>query len=93
MLPNTSLIRNLVVVPFPCTLQRIGSFCLCLCCAVCSSCPGGYCWNAKHCQKIERPRCHRQCLGECSGPTALDCYTCKNYQHEGRCVESCPPHL
>ncbi|EFN83767.1 Insulin receptor [Harpegnathos saltator] len=59
----------------------------------CSQCPGGYCWTAQHCQKIARPKCHPQCLGECYGPTESDCYVCKHYRHEGKCVENCPPNL
>ncbi|XP_024940155.1 insulin-like peptide receptor [Cephus cinctus] len=62
-------------------------------CPGCSQCPGGHCWTAKHCQQIEKPPCHKECLGECSGPLDSDCYVCEHFRHEGRCVESCPPHL
>ncbi|XP_014598475.1 PREDICTED: insulin-like peptide receptor [Polistes canadensis] len=63
-------------------------------CPGCSSqCPGGYCWTAQHCQITEKPKCHHQCLGECNGETDRDCYVCKHYRHEGKCVESCPSHL
>ncbi|KAG7199419.1 hypothetical protein KM043_014048 [Ampulex compressa] len=62
-------------------------------CPGCSHCPGGYCWTAQHCQRIEKPNCHEQCLGECHGPTDRDCYVCKNFRHEGKCVEQCPPDL
>ncbi|KAG5337371.1 INSR protein, partial [Acromyrmex charruanus] len=59
----------------------------------CSQCPGSYCWTAQRCQKLERPKCHEQCLGECYGPSDTECYVCKHYRHEGRCIESCPPNL
>ncbi|EZA49388.1 hypothetical protein DMN91_008927 [Ooceraea biroi] len=59
----------------------------------CSQCPSGYCWTAQHCQKLERSNCHPQCLGECYGPSDSDCYVCKHYRHEGKCVENCPPNL
>ncbi|GAB1866246.1 receptor protein-tyrosine kinase [Camponotus japonicus] len=59
----------------------------------CSQCPGGYCWTAQHCQLLERSRCHEQCLGKCYGPNDSECYVCKNYRHDGRCIESCPPEL
>ncbi|KAK2588363.1 hypothetical protein KPH14_004377 [Odynerus spinipes] len=62
-------------------------------CPGCSQCPGGFCWTAQHCQITEKPKCHHQCLGECYGPTDSDCYVCKHYRHEGRCVENCPSHL
>ncbi|XP_043284804.1 insulin-like growth factor 1 receptor [Venturia canescens] len=62
-------------------------------CPVCSHCPNGRCWNAKHCQKTEKQKCHEQCLSECDGPTEADCYVCKNFQYQGRCVENCPSHL
>ncbi|KAL0117905.1 hypothetical protein PUN28_008943 [Cardiocondyla obscurior] len=59
----------------------------------CSQCPGSYCWTAQHCQKLERPRCHEQCLGECYGSSDTECYVCKHYRHDGKCIESCPPNL
>ncbi|XP_012223767.2 insulin receptor-like [Linepithema humile] len=59
----------------------------------CSHCPGGYCWTAQCCQKLEKSGCHEQCLGECVNATDSDCYVCKHYRHEGRCIESCPPDL
>lgn len=62
-------------------------------CPSCSHCPQGLCWTAQHCQTLEKPECHKQCLGECRGPTDSDCYVCKHYRHEGKCVENCPPHL
>ncbi|XP_066589101.1 insulin-like receptor isoform X2 [Prorops nasuta] len=62
-------------------------------CPGCSQCPGGYCWTAKHCQMREKPKCHEQCLGECHGPTEKDCYVCKHYRHEGKCMEHCPIDL
>ncbi|XP_012542075.1 insulin receptor [Monomorium pharaonis] len=59
----------------------------------CPQCPGNYCWTAQRCQKLERPKCHEQCLGECYGPSDTECYVCKHYRHEGRCIETCPPNL
>ncbi|XP_011882700.1 PREDICTED: insulin receptor-like [Vollenhovia emeryi] len=59
----------------------------------CTQCPGGYCWTAQHCQKLERPNCHEQCLGECYGPSDTECYVCKHYRHDGKCIERCPPNL
>lgn len=59
----------------------------------CSHCPGGYCWTSQHCQRTERLDCHDQCLGECHGPTESECYVCKHYRHEGKCVETCPSDL
>ncbi|XP_012150893.2 insulin receptor isoform X1 [Megachile rotundata] len=60
---------------------------------VCSHCPEGYCWTSQHCQKIDKPNCHEQCIGECRGPSDSECYVCKHYRHQGKCVETCPPHL
>nr|XP_031842328.1 insulin-like peptide receptor [Nomia melanderi]XP_031842335.1 insulin-like peptide receptor [Nomia melanderi]XP_031842344.1 insulin-like peptide receptor [Nomia melanderi]XP_031842355.1 insulin-like peptide receptor [Nomia melanderi]XP_031842364.1 insulin-like peptide receptor [Nomia melanderi]XP_031842374.1 insulin-like peptide receptor [Nomia melanderi]XP_031842384.1 insulin-like peptide receptor [Nomia melanderi]XP_031842395.1 insulin-like peptide receptor [Nomia melanderi]XP_03184240 len=62
-------------------------------CPGCSHCPEGLCWSAQHCQRLEKPKCHEQCLGECHGPTENDCYACKHYRHEGKCVKNCPHHL
>ncbi|KOC60353.1 Insulin-like receptor [Habropoda laboriosa] len=62
-------------------------------CPGCSQCPKGYCWTSQFCQRTEKPKCHEQCLAECSGPTERDCYVCKHYRHEGKCVETCPSHL
>ncbi|XP_033351033.1 insulin-like peptide receptor isoform X2 [Bombus vosnesenskii] len=62
-------------------------------CPGCSHCPGGYCWTSQHCQRTERLDCHDQCLGECHGPTESECYVCKHYRHEGKCVETCPSDL
>ncbi|XP_034183962.1 insulin receptor [Osmia lignaria lignaria] len=62
-------------------------------CPVCSHCPEGYCWTSQYCQRIMKPDCHEQCLSECRGPSDSDCYVCKHYRHEGKCVETCPSHL
>ncbi|XP_072753828.1 insulin receptor [Anoplolepis gracilipes] len=59
----------------------------------CSQCRGGYCWTAQHCQLLERSQCHEQCLGKCYGSSDAECYVCKHYRHNGRCIESCPPNL
>ncbi|XP_043512020.1 insulin receptor-like isoform X1 [Frieseomelitta varia] len=59
----------------------------------CSHCPEGYCWTSQYCQRTEKPKCHDQCLGECHGSTESECYVCKHYRHEGKCVETCPSHL
>nr|KAF7432422.1 hypothetical protein H0235_005346 [Vespula pensylvanica] len=62
-------------------------------CPSCSQCPDGFCWTAQHCQVTNKTKCHHQCLGECYGKTESDCYVCKHYRHEGKCVENCPDHL
>ncbi|XP_012284589.1 insulin-like receptor isoform X2 [Orussus abietinus] len=62
-------------------------------CPSCSQCPGGRCWSAQYCQDTGPTNCHSQCLGECRGPTDSDCYVCKHYRHEGRCMERCPTEL
>ncbi|CAD1477296.1 unnamed protein product [Heterotrigona itama] len=62
-------------------------------CPGCSHCPEGYCWTSQYCQRTEKPKCHDQCLSECYGSTESDCYVCKHYRHEGKCVETCPSHL
>ncbi|CAL7939518.1 unnamed protein product [Xylocopa violacea] len=62
-------------------------------CPGCSHCPDGYCWTSQYCQRMEKPKCHPQCLGECYGSTESQCYVCKHYRHEGKCVETCPSHL
>ncbi|XP_034951870.1 insulin-like receptor [Chelonus insularis] len=62
-------------------------------CPGCPSCPDGHCWTAKDCQKVSKPVCHPQCLADCFGPTDKDCYVCKNFRVDDRCVEKCPPHL
>ncbi|XP_074094296.1 insulin-like receptor isoform X1 [Cotesia typhae] len=59
----------------------------------CSSCPGKLCWNENSCQKTKKPECHAKCLSDCFGPTDRDCYVCKNYRYDGRCVSECPNHL
>ncbi|KZC13496.1 Insulin receptor, partial [Dufourea novaeangliae] len=62
-------------------------------CPGCSHCPQGFCWTSQHCQRMEKLKCHDQCLGECRGPSESDCYVCKHYRHDGKCVEKCPSHL
>ncbi|XP_076237917.1 insulin receptor [Calliopsis andreniformis] len=62
-------------------------------CLACNNCPEGLCWSEKHCQITEKPKCHEQCLGECRGPSDSDCYVCKHFRHEGKCVEKCPNDL
>ncbi|XP_043251642.1 insulin-like peptide receptor [Colletes gigas] len=62
-------------------------------CPGCSHCPEGFCWTAQHCQRIETPKCHEQCLGECHGPSDSECYVCKHYRHKGKCIQTCPSHL
>ncbi|KAL6267449.1 hypothetical protein P5V15_000525 [Pogonomyrmex californicus] len=59
----------------------------------CPQCPSGYCWTAQRCQKLEKPTCHEQCLGECYGLSDSECYVCKHYRHKERCIESCPSNL
>lgn len=59
----------------------------------CPHCPGSYCWTAQNCQKLEKPKCHEQCLGECYGATNTECYVCKHYRHEEKCIEKCPETL
>ncbi|KAK0422235.1 hypothetical protein QR680_007450 [Steinernema hermaphroditum] len=39
-------------------------------------------------------RCHESCFGGCervNDPSR--CYSCRNVMYNGRCVDSCPPHL
>ncbi|XP_044009399.1 insulin receptor-like [Aphidius gifuensis] len=63
-------------------------------CPSCAHCPGGYCWTSNKCQKTDqKSTCHPQCLGECFGPNDTDCYTCKNYEIDKKCVEKCPDNL
>ncbi|XP_063977863.1 insulin-like receptor [Diachasmimorpha longicaudata] len=62
-------------------------------CPSCSGCPGGHCWSTSVCQRTEKPKCHAQCLADCTGPTEYDCYVCKNFTLNGKCVEACPKHL
>ncbi|XP_046625788.1 insulin-like receptor [Neodiprion virginianus] len=62
-------------------------------CPGCSQCNLGYCWTSKHCQLTEKPQCHSECLGWCHGPKDTDCYVCKHFRHDGRCVRTCPAHL
>nr|QHI00146.1 insulin-like peptide receptor [Sepiella japonica] len=70
-------------------------------------CPHGckYCWNSKDCQnnidcqcengkgfcQLNGSCCHENCLGGCTGPTAKDCFACKNIYHDGECKKACPP--
>lgn len=62
-------------------------------CPGCNHCPDSLCWSAQWCQMTEKPMCHEQCLGECLGPSDSDCYVCKHYRRDGKCVETCPSHL
>ncbi|VDM02428.1 unnamed protein product [Schistocephalus solidus] len=71
--------------------------------------PRTFCWSRTHCQPVCAPECavlsrschikntnlccHQQCLGGCSGPSAQDCLVCRNFQHNGTCIESCPPNF
>ncbi|XP_069595251.1 insulin receptor [Ranitomeya imitator] len=65
---------------------------------------GARCWTQDHCQKIcpaackyhgctsDDRCCHSECLGSCLEPNdPTKCVACRNFLHEGRCVESCPP--
>uniref|UniRef100_A0A3P9A2V0 Tyrosine-protein kinase receptor n=1 Tax=Esox lucius TaxID=8010 RepID=A0A3P9A2V0_ESOLU len=62
------------------------------------------CWTHKHCQRMCPPSCkhractkdnqccHESCLGGCSEPqNSSSCVACKNLQHQGACVDRCPP--
>ncbi|XP_011310956.1 insulin-like receptor [Fopius arisanus] len=62
-------------------------------CPSCSGCPDGHCWSTSVCQSTEKPRCHPQCLAGCTGPTEYDCYVCKNFTLNGKCIAECPKHL
>ncbi|KAM8961748.1 insulin receptor [Pelodytes ibericus] len=62
------------------------------------------CWTQDHCQKVcpsdckwhgcttDNQCCHSECLGGCTKPNdPSQCKTCRHYEHDGQCVESCPP--
>ncbi|XP_052079239.1 receptor tyrosine-protein kinase erbB-4-like [Mytilus californianus] len=34
--------------------------------------------------------CHSECAAGCSGPKSTDCYACKSFVNDGKCVSSCP---
>nr|AKE50883.1 epidermal growth factor receptor [Pinctada fucata] len=34
--------------------------------------------------------CHPECAVGCTGPSDTDCVMCKYFEHDGRCVPSCP---
>nr|VZI48547.1 unnamed protein product [Spirometra erinaceieuropaei] len=71
--------------------------------------PRTFCWSRTHCQPVCAPECsalsrschikdssvccHQECLGGCNGPSAEDCLVCRNFQHNGTCIESCPVNL
>ncbi|XP_056374073.1 insulin receptor isoform X1 [Hyla sarda] len=65
---------------------------------------GARCWTQDHCQKIcpaackyhgctsDYRCCHSECLGSCLEPNdPTKCVACRNFLHDGKCVESCPP--
>lgn len=35
--------------------------------------------------------CHSDCSGGCFGPSPDECYGCKKFENDGRCVDHCPP--
>ncbi|XP_028672139.1 insulin receptor-like [Erpetoichthys calabaricus] len=62
------------------------------------------CWTQDHCQRVcptsckhractlDGQCCHNECLGSCTEPgDPRKCVVCRNYFHEGTCVEICPP--
>nr|XP_023699488.1 insulin receptor-like [Paramormyrops kingsleyae] len=64
---------------------------------------GERCWTQEDCQKIcpaackhractmDNRCCHEQCLGGCLEPNSPSrCVACRNFLHEGVCVERCP---
>uniref|UniRef100_A0A3B1J7U9 Tyrosine-protein kinase receptor n=1 Tax=Astyanax mexicanus TaxID=7994 RepID=A0A3B1J7U9_ASTMX len=61
------------------------------------------CWTQKHCQRMcpssckhractkDNQCCHDQCLGGCMEPSSpRKCVACRNFLHQGECVERCP---
>ncbi|XP_035392398.1 insulin receptor a [Electrophorus electricus] len=61
------------------------------------------CWTQKHCQRMcpsackhracttDSQCCHEQCLGGCLEPySPSKCVACRNFLHQGACVERCP---
>ncbi|KAL7879359.1 hypothetical protein SRHO_G00016130 [Serrasalmus rhombeus] len=61
------------------------------------------CWTQKHCQRMcpssckhractkDNQCCHDQCLGGCLEPNSPSkCVACRNFLHQGVCVERCP---
>ncbi|XP_076829396.1 insulin receptor a [Brachyhypopomus gauderio] len=61
------------------------------------------CWTQKYCQRMCPPSCkhractsddrccHEQCLGGCLEPhSPSKCVACRNFLHQGTCVERCP---
>ncbi|NP_001161487.1 v-erb-like protein receptor precursor [Saccoglossus kowalevskii] len=39
----------------------------------------------------KRDCCHSSCSAGCTGPSSQDCMACREFEHEGKCVEYCPP--
>ncbi|CAL1547875.1 unnamed protein product [Lymnaea stagnalis] len=50
--------------------------------AVCNCKPGQICMEQQTC-------CHEYCLGGCWGPTAKDCFVCKNVKFRDECKPNC----
>ncbi|XP_077870330.1 insulin-like peptide receptor [Saccoglossus kowalevskii] len=63
------------------------------------------CWTATHCQKACPYNCHdncrtgieplkcdcdSQCIGGCVGNGVHNCVACRNFYHDGRCMQNCP---
>ncbi|WKY00850.1 hypothetical protein Q1695_015122 [Nippostrongylus brasiliensis] len=46
------------------------------------------------CADSNGAKCHDQCVAGCTVPNDdRACYGCLHYNHDGTCVEKCPPHL
>ncbi|XP_055296266.1 insulin-like receptor [Sitodiplosis mosellana] len=67
------------------------------------SCPSKNCWNNWNCQLFETGRsntiknlkCHEECIGGCSKPSASGCQVCRHFRNmiDKKCVVQCPPNL
>lgn len=59
----------------------------------CLSCPthcNGLCWNQEYCQQTETDNCDPECIG-CRRPNdPNECYACRTYMDNQRCVSQCP---
>ncbi|XP_058122427.1 insulin-like peptide receptor [Anopheles ziemanni] len=63
---------------------------------VCRGCEPKYCWGSTSCQKFYngynfngKIKCHKQCLGGCTGTKDTDCKVCRGWKEGKRCVEQC----
>lgn len=47
------------------------------------------CFASRCFKKGANDCCHSSCIGGCSGPTARDCYACKDVNDDGECKPKC----